>query len=123
VSSMKTKGNILTFRFFLGSVKSCIVLFFDEESCVKLIISLSYLYICNNNGEGFAQQTQLSLPLRRWKMAAPLTSSPQHPRGPGVSLFSFLTVIDIITIYKSIWSFTCSQRCQSQNLFLRNYAL
>jgi len=29
-------------------------------------------------------------------MAAPLTLSPQHPRGQGQSLFSFLTIIDII---------------------------
>jgi len=81
MSSMKTKGNILTFRFCLGSVKSCIAFFFFyEESCFKLVVSLSYLYICTNNGEGFAQQAWLSIPLRHWKMAALLTLPPQHPR-------------------------------------------
>lgn len=62
----------------------------------------SDLQIRNNNGEGIAQQARLSLSLRRWKMAAPPTPPPQHPRVPGLSLFSYLTVIDIITIYKSI---------------------
>lgn len=63
---------------------------------------LSDLQIRNNNGEGIAQQARLSLSLRRWKMAAPPTPPPQHPRVPGLFLFSYLTVIDIITIYKSI---------------------